>query len=164
MIRRTAALGAVLAALAAPAAGWAQAAPDAAASDATAPQASAMDAKAARRAAALKADKEDGKGGCFYITQLQGNHALNDRAVIFRVNVSDFYQLDFAQRCYALTYPEPKLILTPFGGVGLICRAIDLDVRVGEQSPGSFSEPCIPSALHRLSPAEVAAVPKKDLP
>ena len=115
-------------------------------------------------AAGNKADREDGKGGCFYINQLQGNHPLGDRAVIFRANVSDFYRMDFAQRCEELTYPEPKLILTPVGGIGLICRALDLDVKVGEQGPGSFPVPCIPSSLHKMTPAEVAAVPKKDLP
>ena len=111
-----------------------------------------------------QADKVDGKGGCFYITQLQSNHALGDRSVLFRVNVSDIYRLDFAQRCVELTFPEPKLILTPVGGQGLICHAIDLDVKVGEQSPGSFPVSCIPSALYKLTPAQVSAIPKKDLP
>ncbi len=111
-----------------------------------------------------EADRIDGKGGCFYINQTQGDHALGDRSVLFRVNVSDIYRLDFAQQCAELTFPEPKLILTPAGGQGLICRAIDLDVKVGEQSPGSFPVSCIPSALYKLTAAQVAAIPKKDLP
>ena len=113
---------------------------------------------------AARADKLDGRGGCFYITQLRDNHALNDRSVIFRVNVSDFYRLDFAQRCYQLAYPEPRLIITPFTGTGLICRAIDIDVKVGDQGPGSIPEACIPSALYKLTPAEVSLIPKKNLP
>ena len=116
---------------------------------------------------APKADKlgqEDGRGGCFYINQLGDDRPLNDHSVLFRVNVSDYYQLDFAQRCYALTYPQPKLILTPVGGIGLICRALDVDVKVGEQGPGSIPEPCIPTSLHKLSPAEVSAIGKKNLP
>ena len=142
MIRRIATLGALLGALAAPGIGGAQTA----------------------AADAAKADQLDGRGGCFYINQLQGNHALNDRSVIFRVNVSDFFRLDFAQRCYALTDIQPRLILTPVGGIGSICRAIDLDVKVSEQGPGAIPEACIPSALHKLTPAELAAIPKKDLP
>jgi hypothetical protein len=111
------------------------------------------------------AAKSTGGGSdCFYISQLQGNHALNDRAVLFRVGVNEIYRLDFAQRCFALTYPDPKLIITPFGGVGLICHAIDIDVKVGQQGPGFFPEACIPSDLHHLTPAEVAAIPKKNLP
>lgn len=101
---------------------------------------------------------------CFYINQLQGDHALSERSVIFRVNVSDFYRMDFARGCPALGYPQPRLILTPVGGIGLVCRALDLDVKVGEQGPGSIPEPCIPTDLHRMTPAEVAAVPRKDLP
>ena len=120
--------------------------------------------KAETQADNAKADREDGRGGCVYINQLQGNRALNDRSVIFRANVHDFYRLDFAQRCTELTYPEPVVILTPVGGIGLVCHAIDLDVSVREQGPGSIAEPCIPSAFHKMTDAEVAAIPKKNLP
>ena len=113
---------------------------------------------------AKTAGVKDGTGGCVYITQLQGNHALGDRSVIFRANVSDFYRLDFAQQCEALTYPDPRLIITPFGGEGLICHALDLDVRVAENGPGSIAEPCITKSFYKLTPAQVAAIPKKDLP
>ncbi len=146
MVRRTTVLSALIAALAMPTGVWSQ------------PEA------ATTKEQTAKADRQDGQGGCFYINQLQGNHALNDRSVLFRANVSDFYRLDFADRCFALTYPQPVLILTPVGGIGLVCHALDLDVKVGEQGPGSIPEPCIPSSLHKLTPAEVAAVPKKDLP
>lgn len=110
------------------------------------------------------ATRVDGKGGCFYINQLQGDHALSDRSVVLRVNLSDFYRLDFANRCSELTYPQPKLIMTPVAGIGLVCRALDLDVKVSQQGIGSIPEPCIPSALHKMTPAEVAAIPKKDVP
>ena len=120
--------------------------------------------KAQERADNAKADREDGLGGCIYINQLQGDRPLNDRSVIFRANASDFYQLDFAQRCIELTYPQPVVILTPVGGIGSICHAIDLDVKVREQGPGSIAVPCIPSAFHKMTPAEVAAIPKKNLP
>ncbi len=103
-------------------------------------------------------------GDCVYITQLQNSHPLGDRAVIFRANVSDFYRLDFASQCQELSYPEPKIILTPVGGIGIICHALDVDVKVGEQGPGSIPEGCIPSHWHKMTSAEVAAVPKKDLP
>jgi hypothetical protein len=119
----------------------------------------------AQPAAAGQSKPSTGKGDdCFYINQLEGNRALNDHAVLFRVGVNQFYRLDFAQRCYPLTYPDPKLIITPFGGVGLICHAIDIDVKVGQQGFGSFPEACIPSDLHHMTPAEVAAVPKAKLP
>ena len=121
-------------------------------------------ATAQTAADAAKADKLDGRGGCFHLTQLRDNHALSDRSVIFRVNVSDFYRLDFAQRCSQLSYPWPRLIITPYAGAGLICHAIDIDVKVGDQGPGSIPEACIPSALYKLTPAEVSAIPKKDLP
>ena len=110
------------------------------------------------------ADKIDGRGGCVFVTQLQNDHALGDRSVIFRANASDFYRMDFAQRCLELTFPEPRIIMTPVGGIGSICHALDVDVKVGENGPGDIPEPCIPSAFYKLTPAEVAAIPRKDIP
>jgi hypothetical protein len=111
-----------------------------------------------------EAARDNPGSDCFYVNQLQGNHALSDHAVIFRVNAADFYRMEFSGGCPALTFPQPKLILTPVGGIGLVCHAIDLDVKVGQQGPGFPPESCIPTALHRMTPAEVAAVPKGDLP
>jgi hypothetical protein len=110
------------------------------------------------------ARRDGADADCFRLSELQANHALSERAVLFRVNVSDYYRMEFSGGCPELRYPDPKLILTPAAGMDLICRPIDLDVKVGEQGPGVAPMPCIPTALHRLSPAEVAGLPKKDLP
>ncbi len=101
---------------------------------------------------------------CFYINQIQNSRPFDDRTVLFRVSNRDIYRLDFAQTCPALTYPQPKLILAPFGGIGLICHALDLDVKVGDQGPGAIAMPCITKSLRKLTPDEVAAIPKKKLP
>ena len=119
---------------------------------------------AAARAADSAAAKAGTRDSCVYITQLGPRLPQGDRSVLFRANVSDYYRLEFAQRCEMLTFPQPKVILRPFAGLGLICRALDVDVSVGDQGPGSIPEPCIPSASHKRTPAEGAAIPKKDLP
>ena len=147
MNRQAMATAALLAALIGPAAAGAQPVPET--PDRTKAEVKADDARATLL---------DGRGGCIYITQLQGSRPLNDRTVIFRANVSGFYELDFAQKCYALTFPDPKLIIVPFGGEGLVCHAIDLNVKVGDQGPGSIYEACIPSAFHKMTPAEVAEI------
>jgi hypothetical protein len=101
---------------------------------------------------------------CFNLSDSQGDKPINEHTVLFRVAVSDIYALDFANGCPELTYPDPKLILTPIGGNGFICHAIDLDVKVGMDGPGDIPVPCIPTGLRKLTPAEIAALPKKDLP
>jgi hypothetical protein len=121
-------------------------------------------AKARSPAEAAKAARDRPGSDCFYVNQLQANHALSEHALIFRVNGAEFYRMEFSAGCPALGFPDPKLILTPVGGGGLVRHAIDLDVKVGQQGPGFPPEPCIPTALHHMSPAEVAATPKKDLP
>jgi len=116
------------------------------------------------QAQAARSAKSVETGQCFYLNQIQGQAVLDDRTVLFRVNVKDVYRLDFAQQCPGLRYPQPKLIITPFGGIGLVCHAIDLDVKVGDQGPGGFATACITKSLRRLTPEEVSAIPKAKLP
>ncbi len=116
------------------------------------------------RAALAAADPPVERSDCFYVNQIRGSRPLDDRTVLFRVNTSDIYRLEFAHSCPDLTLPRPKLIIVPFGGVGLICHAIDIDVKVGEQGPGFIPMGCIAKSLRKLTPDEAAAVPKKNLP
>lgn len=113
---------------------------------------------------AVAADKPAEPSACFYVNQIRASRPQDDRTVLFRVNTSDIYRLDFAQSCPDLTLPRPRLIIVPFGGVGLICHAIDIDVKVGEQGPGFTPMGCIAKSLRKLTSDEVAAIPKNKMP
>ena len=43
-------------------------------------------------------------------------------------------------------------------------QALDLDIKVSDGGPGHMAVPCIASGISELTPEEVAAIPKKDLP
>jgi hypothetical protein len=103
-------------------------------------------------------------GGCLYLNQIQNQRIADDRTVLFRVGSKEVWRLGFSQRCPELTSPGAFLILKPFGGMGLVCHAIDLDVKVSQAPPAGFAVPCIPGELHRLTPEELAATPKDKLP
>ena len=116
-------------------------------------------------AGAAPQSKASPDNACFNLIQMQNDLPINDHTVLFRVNVSDIYALDFANKCPELTYPDPKLIIVPVGGITEICHAIDLDISVGHNGgPGDIPVPCIPTGLRKLTPAEIAALPKKDIP
>ena len=98
---------------------------------------------------------------CFRMSQLQSTRPDGDKRIYARVNVNDYYRIDLAQRCSSLPYADQGLVLTPAGGNDLICSPIDLDLKVNDH--GAL-EPCIISSITKLTPAEVAAIPKKAKP
>ena len=100
---------------------------------------------------------------CFFANQWQGWHAPNEHMMYIRVNMHQVYRVDFASSCQALTWPDAHLVTT-FRGSDSVCTPLDLDIKVADSSPHSIAEPCIASGLSELTPEEIAAIPKKDLP
>ena len=95
---------------------------------------------------------------CFYSHDWDGWKASPDsKSIYIRVGVSHYYKIDFSDSCPTLNAPNAHLITKTVND--LICSAIDLDLKVSD-SPG-FAVPCIVSAISPMSPADVAALPKK---
>ena len=95
---------------------------------------------------------------CFYSHDWDGWKASEDtKSIYIRVGVNRYYKIDFAQACPVLSAPNAHLITRSVND--LICSAIDLDIKVSD-SPG-FATPCIVSNITPMSPADVAALPKK---
>ena len=59
--------------------------------------------------------------------------------------------------CLAGASRQETLITESAGGSGLICRPIDLNLKV--RLGGGMVSPCIISAMTRLTPSELAALP-----
>jgi hypothetical protein len=111
---------------------------------------------------ARAADKTDKPANqCFYSHQINGFRAPNDKTVYLRVGVNDIYRLDLMSTCEGLRFRESIGINSIPPGDSLICSAIQADVVYRD---GGFNERCPVTTLHKLSPAEVAATPKGDLP
>lgn len=98
---------------------------------------------------------------CFRMSQLQSTRPDGDRRIYARVGVNTFYRIDLAHRCSSLPYADNGLVLVPAGGNDLICRPLDLDLKVNDH--GAL-EPCIIQSITRLTPEEAAAIPKKAKP
>jgi hypothetical protein len=101
------------------------------------------------------------KNECFFTSQLDNWRAAGDRAIIIKTRANRYYRLDMGARCPALTFPNPVMV-NRFRGAS-ICSPLDWDIRIS-QGPGSIAMSCTVSKMTRLSPAEVAALPKGQKP
>ncbi len=96
---------------------------------------------------------------CFRLSQMQG-HTVADSHTLY-VGVSgrhDVYRIGMSGACLAAKTDSDPLITRDLGGSDLVCKPIDLDLAVGGM--GGVSH-CIVSDIQKLSPAQVAALPKK---
>jgi hypothetical protein len=94
---------------------------------------------------------------CFYTTQIENSRMANPRVLYIRTSARGYYRMDFASDCDADV--NGPLIIHPFSNSGQICSAIGVDINVRETG-----QRCMPTHLTPLTPDEVAAIPKKDLP
>ena len=94
---------------------------------------------------------------CFRVTQIQNTRMADLRTLYIRTSARTFYRMNFGADCNNLG-TEP-LVIHPVDNSGDICGAISVDV--GVRGTG---QRCIPTDLTRLSPDQVAAIPKQDLP
>ncbi len=98
---------------------------------------------------------------CFYARDINGFEAPNDQTLYIRVGVSDIFRLDLAPHCTGLTFRQNiGLSSTPAEG-GFICTPLQAEVVYRDNG---FSNRCQVNAMHKLTAAEIAATPKKDLP
>jgi hypothetical protein len=69
--------------------------------------------------------------------------------------------VDLTPGSHVRKYPDYFLI-NRLRGSNWICGPLDLDLSVSDHQ--GFRQPLIARSLRKLTPAEVAAIPRKDLP
>jgi hypothetical protein len=99
---------------------------------------------------------------CFFINQWQGWHATDANTVYLRVNLKDIYKLDLSAGSQELTWPGSYHLISVVRGSDSICTPLDLQLAVSDGR--GFYQPIIVKTITKLTPDEVAALPKKDLP
>jgi hypothetical protein len=97
---------------------------------------------------------------CFFSSDWTNWHAPNKDTIYLRVHVRDIYRLDLSYGSTLLTWPDSHLI-NVMRGTNSVCYPIDLDLTVGNNG---IVEPLFVKSITKLTPEEVAAIPKKDLP
>jgi hypothetical protein len=97
---------------------------------------------------------------CFYTHNIDGYNAVDNRTLLVRVSGRNIYRVKLMNACPGLTFRHTMVLKTASGG-GSVCGAIDLTLGFTDHG---ISESCPVHDIHKLSPDEVAAIPKHDLP
>lgn len=98
---------------------------------------------------------------CFFITQWEGWKSPSPDVIYLGVNMHDVYRVDLSAGSPQLMWPSAHLVSISRGSDS-ICTALDLDLAVSDM--GGFKEKLIAKSLVKLTPEEVAAIPKKYRP
>jgi len=81
--------------------------------------------------------------------------------ILIRVGLRDIYRVDLTPGSHVRKDPD-RFLITKQRGSSWICSPLDLDLQVADHV--GFRQPLIAKSLRKLTPQEVAAIPKKDLP
>jgi len=97
------------------------------------------------------------KSSCFRTSDMR-NHTIGDnKTMYFDVGGRSVYRAQMSNGCFAGASSSDPIVLQDRVGSGRICSAMELDV-------SSNGNRCIVSSLAKLTPEEVAALPKKMKP
>src|ERR1700754_4373250 len=99
---------------------------------------------------------------CFFVQNFQNWKAPDNKTMYIRVGVNQYYRLDMAGSCDALTYPNSHLI-TQWRGAPTACDGVDWDLQVSQGMPAA-PQYCIVKSQTPLPRAQAAAIPKKFKP
>jgi hypothetical protein len=111
---------------------------------------------------ASAAAKPDHGQDCFLSNNWQGWSAPGDGDVLLlRVGVRDIYRVDLTPGSHVRKDGD-RFLVNQVRGSDWICSPLDLDLTLSDHH--GFREPLIARSIRKLTPAEIAAIPRKDLP
>jgi hypothetical protein len=112
-------------------------------------------------ASAATAPAATPKRTCFFSRNWESWRAPDKDTIYLRVSFKEYYRVDLSSGSDLLTWPDSHIV-SQIRGTDMICSPIDLDLSVSDGH--GFHEFLIAKAITRLTPEEVAAIPKKYLP
>lgn len=100
-------------------------------------------------------------GSCFRMSQIRNHKKFDSSTLLVEVGNGSVYRWEMGGACLAAATSSDPLIMSPVAGNDLICRPIDLNLKV---KSGPIASPCIIKRFQKLTPDEVAALPAKVRP
>jgi hypothetical protein len=98
---------------------------------------------------------------CFSLSDWHGWSAPDKNTLLMKVRNRDVYRVELSHGTSQLTSPGVHLV-SVVRGVDSVCAPLDLDLRVADGY--GFAMPIMAKTITKLSPEEIAAIPKKDRP
>jgi hypothetical protein len=107
-------------------------------------------------------DKPAAGRDCFAVNTWQGWSAPGHADFLYlRVGLHDIYRVDLTPGTH-VSKDFDRYLINRVRGPDWICSPLDLDLTLADHQ--GFREPLIARSLRKLTPEEVAAIPRKDLP
>ena len=99
---------------------------------------------------------------CFLASEWAGWRSPSPTVIYLRVNANQIYEVDLASGSSMLQDPGMHLV-SHVEGSDWICAPVDLRLEVADDH-GGIREPLFVKSIRRLTPEEVKAIPRRDLP
>jgi hypothetical protein len=94
---------------------------------------------------------------CFYLRDMRNHTVGDEHTMYFDIGGRSVYRAVMSNNCLAATTSSDPIVLQNQTGTGLICHKLDFDI-------GVRGNRCIIASLTKLTPEEVAALPRKVKP
>jgi len=101
-------------------------------------------------------------GQCFRSHDIRNHTIVDNKTLLLSVNRKDVYRIAVTG-CLAGAISSDPIVTRNPPGSAIVCRPLDLDIAIG-RTGGSFPAQCIVDSISKLSPEQVAALPKKYRP
>jgi hypothetical protein len=98
---------------------------------------------------------------CFWARNVNGFNAPDEKTVYIRVGVNEIYRLDLMYACTGLTFRQDIGLEREPSGDAFICDPLQATVVYRD---GGIPQHCPVTAIHKLTPDEATALPKKFRP
>jgi hypothetical protein len=98
---------------------------------------------------------------CFYSRNVESFAAPDENTVNIRVSIKDYYQLQMFAPCHDVDWNQSIALISR--GSSWICTGNGLDAEIVSHSPIG-PQKCQVKGIRKLTPAEVAALPKHGKP
>jgi hypothetical protein len=97
-------------------------------------------------------------GQCFRSHDIKNHTIVDDRTLLLRVNRGDVYRVTMAGNCLAGAIPSDPIVTREPPGSQIICKPIDFDISIARNG---FTSRCIVESVAKVSPEQVAALPRR---
>ena len=103
--------------------------------------------------------KPDGNE-CFWTRNIESFSAPDDRTVYVRSSSRDIYKFDMMGPCLDVDWNQRIALVSRSGPT--VCTGMDAEIV--SRATGLGGQRCPVSHMHKLTPEEIAALPRKDRP
>jgi hypothetical protein len=98
---------------------------------------------------------------CFRTNDMKNHTILDDHTLYVGVGTGEVWRLGVKGNCLIGARSNDPLVVKTVGSSGMVCKPLDLDLSVKR---GTIPTACLVDSVAKLSPEEIAKIPKGKKP